>query len=101
MAITGRNWSADEAHDAGILTSVVDNHEELDLAVNKLLENILANAPLAIRIGKKALKTMEHMTFEERLNHSQIIIDSLSKTEDAQEGMLAFTEKRKPEFKNK
>lgn len=96
MAITGRNWSADEAYENGILNGVVDSVEDLDAAVNNLLEPILQNSPTAIRVGKRALAVMEAMNFEERLSHAQVVIDSLSKTGDAKEGLAAFAEKRKP-----
>ena len=96
MAITGRVWSADDAFSNGIFNSVVDTTKELDAAVDNLLTQILANSQTAVRVGIKALKSMEYMDFEERLSYAQLVIDSLSKTEDAKEGMAAFTEKRKP-----
>lgn len=96
MAITGRHWDADEAVAAGVINTAVDTVEELDAEMDSLLSSILKNSPTAIRVGKKALREMEYMSFEERCAHAQIVIDALSRTADAKEGMAAFAEKRKP-----
>ncbi len=96
MALTARSWSADEAKANGIVNDVVDTPDQLDEAINKLLEPILANSPTAIRVGKKALQSMEEMDFEQRLDHAQVVISQLAQTDDAREGMAAFAEKRPP-----
>ncbi len=101
MAITGRNWSADEAFENGLLNKVVDTVDELDDAVDELVKSILANSSTAISIGKKTLRIMEYMNFEQRLEQAQQVINSLSQTEDAKEGMAAFSEKRKPVWTGK
>jgi len=98
MALTGRAWSADEAFADKFLNRVVDTMDELDAAVNDLLAPILEGAPTAIRVGKKAMQSLEFMDLDQRLDHAQLIIDKLSQTADAKEGLAAFVEKRKPNW---
>jgi enoyl-CoA hydratase/carnithine racemase len=98
MALTGRAWSAEEALRDNIINHLVDKVEELDDGVDTLLQPILKGAPTAIRVGKKAMQTLEFMDFNQRLDHAQLIIDKLSQTEDAKEGLSAFLEKRAPDW---
>ena len=100
MIYTGRKLSAAEAADMGLVTRVYPD-DELDAAVDGALGEIAANAPVALRMGRKALADIEHMPLDEALEHLCGELARLSQTEDAAEGMPAFLQKRKPVWKGR
>lgn len=94
-AITGETVSAQTALDAGLLNAVVPA-ADLDAAVQALVDRIAGNSPTAIRRGKYAMRAMEAMSFDQAIAYSEGQIALLALTEDAQEGLAAFNDKRKP-----
>lgn len=98
MCITGESIDAPTALAVGLVNIVTDN---LDDGVDKVLNAILKNSPTAIRRGLYALKRMETMSFEEAAAFTEGQIGLLAITEDAREGMNAFTEKRPPVWTGK
>jgi methylglutaconyl-CoA hydratase len=89
LMVTGRRFPATEALAIGLLSRVV-GHGDLDHAVEKLVAQISAAAPLAVRAGKRAFLGGGSMADMEQA------ITRLSQTEDAAEGIAAFREKRPP-----
>jgi len=90
--------SADEALQLGLVTRVLPP-EELDQAVQDLLARIGAKAPVALRRGRLALAEIEGMALEPALEHMSEQLALLLKTQDAIEGLMAFAQKRKPQWK--
>ena len=93
--ITGARWSADEAHDAGLVNYVVEP-EELDAKLEWLLARITDKSPSAIRLGKMGFQAMQDMSLDEAFEYAQLMLPNMARTEDASEGFRAFREKRKP-----
>lgn len=92
--ITGDNWSAKQAFEAGLVTNLVQE-DDLEETVSVLVEQICQNAPTAIRLGLKALQDLKEIPASEQHKFLQKRLMEVIKTKDAQEGILAFREKRK------
>lgn len=97
MCITGEPFSAAEALDMGLVNYVVPV-EELDRKVDWLLNRIVDKSPTGVRLGKAGLHAMQDMTMREALEYTQLLLPFMSQTEDAAEGMAAFTDKRAPDW---
>lgn len=96
-AILGEPVTALEARDAGLVSHVVPQ-AGLDARVEAFVARIAANSPTAIRRGKYAMRAMEAMSFEQAAAYAEGQIALTTLTGDAQEGLAAFNEKRKPVF---
>ena len=70
-------------------------------AALKLAHELSQKPPLALRIAKEAVLTAQEMNLSEGLAHERKLFYMLFSTEDQKEGMRAFVEKRKPNFKGK
>ena len=100
MIFTGKRISAQEAMAMGIVSKVVPV-AQVEETVLKLAEEICANSPIAVRQAKRAID----LGVEADLNTGfQIEIEAYNVnmvTEDRQEGIRAFNEKRPPKWKNR
>ena len=65
----------------------------------EIVDKLLLNAPLAMRAMKQATLTTLHLPYEDALRDAHAILDRMMLTHDAQEGMRAFVEKRKPQWR--
>jgi methylglutaconyl-CoA hydratase len=95
LFVTGERFSAARARDIGLVHSVVPG-EHLDDAVQKALNELLTSAPQAIRACKMLALTVGHMNQEDAQRYSVATIARLRVSEEGQEGLRAFLEKRKP-----
>jgi cyclohexa-1,5-dienecarbonyl-CoA hydratase len=101
LILTGHQISAAEAHTLRLVTRVVPDHE-LVAAVETLLEELRALSPSVLRLTRKTLKRIHEEDFLKQLQEvEQTYLSELMQTHDAQEGIRAFLEKRKPEWKAK
>ena len=72
--------------------------DELATVARNLALEIAANAPLAIQATKRMMRMANDETFETHVNHVLLQLMPLFKTEDFQEGMRSFLEKRPAKF---
>ena len=100
IAFTGRTLTAAEALELGLVNRVVPDDEFAD-AVGELAGEIAANAPLAVRAIKRMMRAAETETFEQNVHHVFLQLLPLLRTDDFQEGVRAFMEKRDPEFQGR
>jgi enoyl-CoA hydratase len=100
MVLTGNMISADEALKAGLINRVVPVELYLSEAV-KLAVEIAAMSPVAARLAKESVLHAFNTTLDEGLSFERKNFYMLFASEDQKEGMKAFTEKRKAEFKGK
>jgi cyclohexa-1,5-dienecarbonyl-CoA hydratase len=99
LALSGRTISAQEAKQMGLVYSVSANPEaELNEFLSK---NILPKSAVALRFAAKASRYEMHQAFLKNIEAlEKMYVQELMETEDANEGIKAFMEKRKPMWKN-
>ena len=97
LMLTGRRVDAAEAERIGFVTSVVAV-EELDSAVNDLASTLAAKSPAVMKLGRDSFYKVWDVEAQQALAflHSQLTLTTL--TEDSQEGLAAFAEKRSPNW---
>ena len=98
MVLNNRTLSAEEALHYGVVNRVVPVETYLEEAIN-LAAGIAARAPLAIRLGKEAVNQAFETSLSEGLADERRAFNLLFATEDQKEGMAAFIEKRKANWK--
>lgn len=97
LVLTGRRVPAAEALTLGLATRVVPD-AELDDAIDALVAQLAALSPAALRLGKEAVYTMAELEYGAALRYLREMIVLTATTEDAQEGIRAFFEKRSPQW---
>jgi enoyl-CoA hydratase len=98
LLLTGRTVSADEALALGLVQRVVPQDQLLSEA-EKLLREILANAPLAVRLCLEAVHRGAALPLADALALEADLFSISTGSADAREGTAAFLAKRKPDFK--
>ena len=98
LVLTGRRIDAHEAHRIGIVNQVVDRKEWLESAI-ELAEVVARRPPLAVRLAKQAVLAADETALSAGLDYERRLFELASATDDRVEGMTAFIEKRRPEFK--
>jgi enoyl-CoA hydratase len=97
LIFTGGRISAAEALQVGIVEKVVPAAELMSEAMG-IAQRINKQAPLAVRAAKKAMNATEKMSLAKGLDLENELWGGLCETQDKNEGILAFLEKRKPRF---
>lgn len=98
MVLNGRFLTASEAQAYGLVSRVYPVELYLEEAI-KLAAEIAARAPVALRLAKEAVNAVYEMPLQAGLQHERRLFYMLFSTEDQKEGMDAFVNKRKPEWK--
>lgn len=100
MVLTGNFISAEEAKSYGLVNKVVPVELYLAEAV-KLAKSVASMSPIATQMAKESVKRAFETHLEEGLQFERKNFYMLFAAEDQKEGMNAFVEKRKPDFKGK
>ena len=100
MLLTGRMISAKEAEQYGLINKVVPG-DQLTAETTALARRIAEASPLTLSLGKSAFYTQVNLADSQAYDYAkQAIVNNLF-AEDAQEGLSAFLEKRKPAWKGR
>lgn len=100
MCLTARMMDAEEAERAGLVSRIVPADELLDDAL-KTATRIAELSRPATMMAKESVNKAYEMTLKEGVMFERRLFHSLFAVEDQKEGMAAFAEKRKAQFKNK
>jgi enoyl-CoA hydratase/carnithine racemase len=100
LVLTGRRVNAEEAHWLGLVNQVAPKKEWLEKAV-ELAEVVARRPPIAVRLGKQAVLAADETALDAGLAQERRLYELAMATEDRVEGMIAFLEKRRPEFRGR
>ncbi|HHR6465512.1 TPA: enoyl-CoA hydratase-related protein, partial [Providencia alcalifaciens] len=97
MVLTGETISVQQAQQAGLISEVCVDALTLERA-QTIAKRIAGHAPLAVNAAKAALVSAQESHLTEGLKLERQYFVSLAGTDDRQEGIAAFFEKRSPQF---
>jgi len=100
LMLTAQFIKADEAYRIGLANKVVPQAELMDTA-RKMMSVILANGPIAVGLAIECATRGMEMSVDDGLALESNLFGLLAATDDMREGMQAFLEKRKAEFKGR
>ena len=100
MCLTGRMMDAEEAERSGLVSRVVPFEQLMDECL-KTAAQIAALSRPSVMMAKESLNKAYEMTLSEGVKFERRLFHSTFATEDQKEGMSAFAEKRKANFKNR
>lgn len=96
LCIRGKTMVAFEAYALGLVTDLAVDSQALAAQTQSLLTEICENSPTAIRMGLEAYDALRQKSQPAAHAYLKGMLNDLIKTEDAQEGLAAFMQKRKP-----
>jgi len=97
LLLLGERMSAEEAREAGIVNRVVPDGE-FDAAVADWAAKLASKSPVLMKLGKDAMYRQLDMPLDEALDFLRSQLSVAFTTEDIQEGVTAFFEKREPKW---
>lgn len=100
MILTGEQIGAEEAHRAGLVQEIVPVTTLLDRAV-ALGEMIAAKSPVAVRAAREAVRAAQRLPLRQGCALETSLFLGVFASDDRLEGMRAFLDKRKPEFRGR
>jgi len=98
LFITGRRIREKEAKEVGLIHEIVEK-EELNKRIEEIIEELLTGSCYAISMCKKLLEEVRGMSLSEATTYTAKMLSELVPTEETQEGISAFLEKRKPKWR--
>jgi enoyl-CoA hydratase/carnithine racemase len=100
LLLLGEQISAEEAERIGIVNRVVPA-PEFDGAVRDWASKLASKSPVIMKLGKDALFRQQDMAFADALDYLRSQLSLALSTEDIEEGVKAFFEKREPIWKGR
>lgn len=100
MILTGDPIDAQRAAQLGLVNQLVEPGQALESALH-LAQRILVNSPMGVAISKRLVAESRTWSLGEMFERQRPIVAPVFTSQDAQEGALAFAEKRAPQWKNR
>jgi len=100
MLLTGEPITAQYAKEIGLINDHFEN-SQLEEEIMKLAETIASKSSKVVKIGKKAFYKQLEMPLDKAYKYTSKVMSENMMALDAKEGISAFLEKRKPNWKNK
>jgi enoyl-CoA hydratase len=100
VILTGDKIDAEEAYRIGLVNRVFDRDELLE-GTEKILRTIMSRGPVAVRYALEAATKGVDLPLADGLDLEATLFGVLASSEDMHEGLKAFLERRKPEFKGR
>lgn len=100
MIFTGNQIDATQAHELGLVTEVVAR-DRLDARALELADELCASSPIALRESKRAIDAALGVPLDDGLDIEHDAWTVVIQSRDRAEGIVAFVEKRSPEWKNR
>lgn len=100
IMLTGERISAEEAMKLGFINYVVPP-DQLDSKVDEVVNKLLEKSPAILRMGRRAYYTARELEFSKSLEFLSAMLSLNTMAEDLVEGVMAFFQKRKPEWKGR
>ena len=103
LLMTGNSISGEKGKEIGLINEVFENKEEMEEEINKWInENIVPKSASSLRYSFKASRIVFNYLIKKMLPElEEMYVEKLMKTEDANEGINSFLEKRRPNWGNK
>ncbi len=103
LLICGKIFSADEAKNLGLLNEVYEDKASMEINVEQwIANNILPKSASSLKYATRAARASFDYFMNKNLDlFRDLFVNELMETEDANEGIVSFLEKRKPVWKNK
>ncbi|GAB1536883.1 enoyl-CoA hydratase-related protein [Geovibrio sp. ADMFC3] len=98
MVLLGERFTAQQMYELGLVNWVVPD-DELEKKTEEIADALALKSPLAVSAGKRGLSKSYDMGYHAAVDNGTRIFAELCATEDAAEGVRAFLEKRKAEWK--
>jgi cyclohexa-1,5-dienecarbonyl-CoA hydratase len=101
MILTGRRFPADEARAIGLINRVF-GASEFDNGLHALVDELLGKSGAVLRLTLKGLRELSRQNFDQALKRSEeIYCRELLQTQDVREGVMAFFQKRPPQWSHR
>lgn len=100
MMLSGEKISATRAVELGFINHAV-KREELDTRIDEISAKLNKKSPAVLRLGRRAFYTARDMSYEQALEYLSGMLALNMQAEDMMEGIMAFMEKREPNWKGK
>lgn len=100
LLLTGDLIDAKEAERIGLINRVVP-HDQLEKTVMDMARKLSGKSSAVMRLGRDSFYTMLGMEFDKAITYLREVLVLIISTEDCQEGVTAFIEKRKPIWKGR